>query len=47
MAQALEAIEQGCSHVTHYNAMSPIERRNPGAATVLLMSKKILVTNQW
>ncbi|ABI82716.1 N-acetylglucosamine-6-phosphate deacetylase [Francisella tularensis] len=43
MAQALNAIEQGCTHATHlFNAMSPIEHRNPGAATALLMSKKVL-----
>jgi N-acetylglucosamine-6-phosphate deacetylase len=43
MAQALKAIESGCSHATHlFNAMSPIEHRNPGAATALLMSKKVL-----
>lgn len=50
MAQTLEAIEQGCSHATHlFNAMSPIERRNPGAATALLMSKKNFsrVDNRW
>ncbi len=41
MAQALKAIENGCSHATHlFNAMTPIEHRNPGAATALLMSKK-------
>jgi N-acetylglucosamine-6-phosphate deacetylase len=43
MAQALKAIDSGCSHATHlFNAMSPIEHRNPGAATALLMSKKVL-----
>ncbi|MED7819112.1 MULTISPECIES: N-acetylglucosamine-6-phosphate deacetylase [unclassified Francisella] len=43
MAQALDAIENGCTHATHlFNAMSPIEHRNPGAATALLMSKKVL-----
>lgn len=43
MAQALSAIDSGCSHATHlFNAMSPIEHRNPGAATALLMSKKVL-----
>lgn len=43
MAQALNAIDNGCSHATHlFNAMSPIEHRNPGAATALLMSKKVL-----
>ena len=43
MAQALKAIESGCSHATHlFNAMSPIEHRNPGAATALLMSKNVL-----
>lgn len=43
MAQALCAIENGCSHATHlFNAMTPIEHRNPGAANALLMSKKIL-----
>lgn len=43
MAQALQAIDHGCSHATHlFNAMSPIEHRNPGAATALLMSKKVL-----
>ncbi|QIW10044.1 N-acetylglucosamine-6-phosphate deacetylase [Francisella sp. LA112445] len=43
MAQAFQAIDQGCSHATHlFNAMSPIEHRNPGAATALLMSKKVL-----
>lgn len=43
MAQALNAIEQGCSHATHlFNAMTPIEHRNPGAANALLMSKKVL-----
>ncbi|ASG67825.1 N-acetylglucosamine-6-phosphate deacetylase [Francisella halioticida] len=43
MAQALDAIDHGCSHATHlFNAMSPIEHRNPGAATALLMSKKVL-----
>ncbi|AIT08570.1 N-acetylglucosamine-6-phosphate deacetylase [Candidatus Francisella endociliophora] len=43
MAQALNAIEHGCSHATHlFNAMSPIEHRKPGAATALLMSKKVL-----
>ncbi|MDE4980617.1 N-acetylglucosamine-6-phosphate deacetylase, partial [Francisella tularensis subsp. holarctica] len=40
---ALNAIEQGCTHATHlFNSMSPIEHRNPGAATALLMSKKVL-----
>ncbi|QIV96140.1 N-acetylglucosamine 6-phosphate deacetylase [Allofrancisella inopinata] len=44
MAQALKAIDQGCSHATHlFNAMSSIDHRNPGAATALLMSKKVLV----
>ncbi len=43
MAQALEAIDHGCSHATHlFNAMSPIDHRNPGAATALVMSKKVL-----
>ncbi len=43
MAQALNAIGQGCSHATHlFNAMTPIEHRNPGAATALLMSKEVL-----
>ena len=43
MAQALKAIDSGCSHATHlFNAMTPIEHRNPGAATALLMSKKVL-----
>ncbi|WP_150467444.1 N-acetylglucosamine-6-phosphate deacetylase [Francisella sp. SYW-9] len=43
MAQALQAIDRGCSHATHlFNAMSPIEHRNPGAAAALLMSKKVL-----
>jgi N-acetylglucosamine-6-phosphate deacetylase len=43
MAQALKAIDSGCCHATHlFNAMSPIEHRNPGAATALLMSKKVL-----
>ena len=43
MAQALTAIDSGCSHATHlFNAMSPIEHRNPGAAAALLMSKKVL-----
>lgn len=43
MTQALKAIDSGCSHATHlFNAMSPIEHRNPGAATALLMSKKVL-----
>ncbi|AJC49138.1 N-acetylglucosamine-6-phosphate deacetylase [Allofrancisella guangzhouensis] len=43
MSQALKAIDQGCSHATHlFNAMSPVEHRNPGAAAALLISKKIL-----
>lgn len=43
MAQALNAIKNGCSHATHlFNAMTPIEHRNPGAANALLMSKKVL-----
>ena len=43
MVQALKAIDSGCSQATHlFNAMSPIEHRNPGAATALLMSKKVL-----
>lgn len=43
MAQALNAIDNGCSHATHlFNAMSPIEHRSPGASTALLLSKNIL-----
>ncbi|MFC4891759.1 N-acetylglucosamine-6-phosphate deacetylase [Pseudofrancisella aestuarii] len=41
--QALAAIERGCSHATHlFNAMSGVDHRNPGAATAILMSKKVL-----
>ena len=41
--QTLVAIENGCSQATHlFNAMSGIDHRNPGAATALLMSTKVL-----
>ncbi|GAB4221848.1 MAG: N-acetylglucosamine-6-phosphate deacetylase [Francisella sp.] len=43
MSQALDAIDKGCTHATHlFNAMTPIEHRNPGATAALLMSKKVL-----
>ena len=40
---AYQAIAKGCTQATHlFNAMSGMDHRNPGAATALLMSKKIV-----
>lgn len=40
---AHQAITQGCTQATHlFNAMSGIDHRNPGAATALLISKRIV-----
>ena len=40
---AHQAIAKGCTQATHlFNAMSGMDHRNPGAATALLLSKKIV-----
>lgn len=41
-AEVMEAIQAGCTQATHlYNAMSPIQQREPGAAGALLLTDTI------
>jgi N-acetylglucosamine-6-phosphate deacetylase len=43
-AEAMTAIEQGCSHATHlFNAMSGIHQREPGTVTAALLADTVMV----